>query len=73
MITYPLIRFVCRHGRKVAFLTALLSLMAALLVAYQLQSMLALLVGALGSLVLGALLRLLAEVIEVVADALLPR
>ncbi len=73
MVTYPLIRFVCRYGRKISLFAGLLSWLICLFLAYHCQSVLALLVGTLGSLVLGALLRLLAEVIEVVADALLPR
>jgi len=71
--TYPLIRFVCRYGRKISLFAGLLSWLICLFMAHHCQSVLALLVGTLGSLVLGALLRLLAEVIEVVADALLPR
>lgn len=73
MVTYPFIRFVCRYGRVLSFLATLLSMLLSIALAYHTQSFAILFIGSLASLTLGALLRLVSEIVEVVADALLPR
>jgi hypothetical protein len=72
-VTYPFIRFICKYGRALSLWSAVLSFLATLFVSYQGHSYAWLIGGSVGSLVLGATLRLVSEIVEVVADALLPR
>lgn len=72
-MTYPFIRFVCKYGRALSFYCGLLCLFLSSLLAYLFHSAWPLLIGILVSVLLGATLRLISEIVEVVADALLPR
>lgn len=72
-MSYPFIRFVCRYGRVLALCSALLGLLLSALLAYHAQSYTLFLVGGILSALMGALARLVSEIVEVVADALLPR
>jgi hypothetical protein len=72
-MTYPCIRFVCRYGRKISQWMGLIALLATLVLSYQCNSFGVLALGLFASLTLSAVLRLIAEIVEVVADALLPR
>ena len=70
--TYPILVFVARHGRIGAWLGGgLCGALAALLAPWGLPG--AMLLGPLAGAAAWAALRLLAELIEVVAETLLPR
>ncbi|MDR5777167.1 MULTISPECIES: hypothetical protein [unclassified Caballeronia] len=72
MKTYPFISFVSRHGRRaslwLSLALALVAIILGVLSPFQLQAVCVLLASA----VLYALLRLLAELIEVIVDTLMP-
>ena len=73
MVKYPLIQLTVRHGRNIAiWLTGFCFLLS--LWAYQeFESSVFLIFCILMSICIGVATRLLAEIVEVVADALLPR
>jgi len=73
MIHYPLIRMTVRHGRKISWLLGCFFSILTIISFFQSQSIWLLVLGLFFSLGLGVFLRLLAEIVEVVADALLPR
>lgn len=73
MKRYPAIEFAARFGRRIALVGAILFALASILCALQVGSILSLAIGIPVALVLFGLLRLGAEMIEVVADTLLPR
>jgi hypothetical protein len=73
MVSYPCIRFVCRYGRKISQWTGIAVLLLAVSLAYQYNSIWVLGLGLVSAFTLSTMLRLLSEIVEVVADALLPR
>ncbi len=73
MVTYPFIRFVCKYGRSLSLYSGLSVALLSALAAYLYSSPMLFLWGLICSMVLAATLRLISEIVEVVADALLPR
>jgi hypothetical protein len=73
MTHYPLIRMTVRHGRQASWITGCLACILTVVVFFQFNSIWLLVLGLLLSIGIGVFLRLLAEIVEVVADALLPR
>ena len=73
MVTYPLIRFVCKFGRKLSLISFFIGLCFSCITAFVMKSYVLFVGLAVFSLVLGLVLRLVSEIVEVVADALLPR
>jgi len=73
MVSYPYIRFVCRYGRTISQWAGMAALLLAVSLAYHYNSIWVLGLGFLLAFTLSAMLRLLSEIVEVVADALLPR
>ena len=73
MTHYPLIRMTVRHGRQVAWILGSLASILSVITYVQFNSIYLLVIGLLFSIGIGVFLRLLAEIVEVVADALLPR
>jgi len=73
MTHYPLIRMTVRHGRQVAWISGCLAGILSVVVYFQFNSIWLLVLGLLFSIGVGVFLRLLTEIVEVVADALLPR
>ena len=73
MNTYPAILFTARHGRRVAFAVAALVALVGLTASYFCGSMIGAAASLAGAIATWAVLRVLAELIEVIADTLLPR
>jgi hypothetical protein len=73
MTPYPFIRLTVRHGRQASWLVGGLAGILSILAFAQSQSIWVLTLGCIGSIGLSIFLRLLSEIVEVVADALLPR
>lgn len=73
MKRYPAIEFAARHGRRIAVVGALLFALGSVVCVLRGGPVLALAIGLPAALALFALLRLGAEMIEVIADTLLPR
>jgi hypothetical protein len=73
MKTYPAIALAARHGRRAAIVIGLLVLLASLVAAVRDGGLIPIIAAFVWGLVAWALARLLAELIEVIADTLLPR
>lgn len=73
MKRYPAIEFMTRHGRRCAICVAVISAMGGLVAGVLYSSSTLAALSIFGGLCIGACLRLAAEVIEVIADTLLPR
>lgn len=70
---FPAIELVAKRGRMIAIIIAILAAIVAVICFVQHGSALQLLVGLAGAAVLYGLLRLGVELIEVIAETLLPR
>ena len=73
MVTYPLIRFVCKFGRRLSLVSFFIFLCFSSIAAFVMKSYVLFVGLFVFSMVLGLILRLVSEIVEVVADALLPR
>ena len=70
---FPAIEFIAKRGRMIAIVVAILPAIAAVILFAQHGSALQLAAGLAGAAVLYAFLRLGVELIEVIAETLLPR
>lgn len=73
MNTYPAILFVARHGRRVAVAVAALIAVVGLIASYFCENLLGALATLACALAAWAVVRVFAELIEVIVDTLLPR
>lgn len=73
MKSYPAIEWIAKHGKKLPALSAGIVLMLALLVFSQVSSVLLLICGAIIAGIVFGVVRVAVEVVEVIADTLLPR
>ncbi|MFN0303890.1 MAG: hypothetical protein ACKVQU_26460 [Burkholderiales bacterium] len=73
MKTYPAIALVARHGRRAAIAIGVLALVWGLASAWREGGLLPLAYAIVASVVAWGIARLLAELVEVIADTLLPR
>lgn len=73
MKSFPMIRFVVQHGRRLSLMCAMLLTFCSVWWFVRSQNIVFLLIGLFLTLALSSLLRLMSEIVEVVADALLPR
>lgn len=73
MKTYPAITLVARHGRRAAIAFGVLVFLIGFVSAWNAGGVLPLVMAAVAGVVAWAIARLLAELVEVIADTLLPR
>ena len=73
MKTYPAITLVARHGRRAAIAVGAIVLVASLASALSVGGVLPLIIAAGSGFMAWGAARLLAEIVEVVAETLLPR
>ncbi len=73
MKTYPAIALVARHGRRAAIPIGVLVSLIALISAWNAGGVLPLALASAAGVIAWAIARLLAELVEVIADTLLPR
>ncbi len=73
MKTYPAITLVARHGRRAAIPIGVLVFLMGLISVWNASGVLPLVLAAVAGVLGWAIARLLAELVEVIADTLLPR